>query len=185
VTKVIAGMTISVDGFVTDRHGDLGPLYTDLESLQDTDYMRELIERTGSVLMGRRSFEVGDPDTYADNYELQAPIFVVTHQPPAKHPKENDKLTFTFVTDGIESATAQARAAAGDKDVQVIGGADLIQQLLRAGLVDELNVDVMPLLLGSGTRLFDGRPGLEGIPLEKLEGKETGARTTLRFRVGR
>jgi dihydrofolate reductase len=185
MAKLIAGMTISVDGFVTDRHGDLGPLYPDLEALQDTEYMRDLIEGTGAVLMGRRSFEVGDPDTYADTYELQAPIFVVTHQPPARHPRENDKLTFTFVTDGVESAVAQAKAAAGDKDVQVIGGADLIQQLLGAGLVDQLNIDVMPLLLGSGTRLFDGRPGLEGVRLEKLEVKETGARTTLSFRVVR
>jgi len=183
VSKVIAGMTISVDGFVTDRHGDLGPLYTDLESLRDSGYMRELIDRTGAVLMGKRSFEVGDPDTYADNYELQAPIFVVTHQAPARHPKENDKLTFTFVTDGVASAAAQAKAAAGDKDVQVIGGADLIQQLLAGGHVDQLNVDVMPLLLGSGTRLFDGRPGVEGVRLEKLEVTETGPRTTLSFRV--
>jgi dihydrofolate reductase len=181
VTKVIAGMTISVDGFVTDRHGDLGPLYTDLESLQDTDYMRDLIERTGSVLMGRRSFEVGDPDTYADNYELQAPIFVVTHQPPAKHPKENDKLTFTFVTDGIESALEQAKAAAGGKDVAIGGGANAINQYLAAGLVDELELHVVPLVFGGGARLFEGL-GPE-LGLEQVRAVDAPGVTHLKYRV--
>ena len=114
-------------------------LYTDLAALQGTAYMNGLIDETGAVLMGKRAFEMGDPDWYVGNYEFQVPIFVLTHHPPACPPKQDERLTFTFVTDGVESAVAQAMAAAGDKAVQVIGGASVIQQLLRARLVDELH----------------------------------------------
>jgi dihydrofolate reductase len=179
---VIAGMTISLDGYVADRGGDLGPLYPDLDALRGTPYMDAMIERTGAVLMGRRTFEVGEPDSYVGNYEFQVPIFVVTHQPPPVPPRQDERLTFTFVTDGVESAVAQATAAAGDKSVQVVGGADLIRQLLEAGLADVLHIDVMPVLLGSGIRLFDG-PGLEHLRLEKLGVDDLGPRTSLRFRV--
>jgi dihydrofolate reductase len=96
-------------------------------------------------------------------------------------PKQDEHLTFTFVTDGIESAVAKAIAAAGDKAVQVVGGVDVTQQLLRAGLVDELRIDVMPVLLGAGLRFFDD--GLEGVELEKIGVQEVGARTSLTFRV--
>jgi dihydrofolate reductase len=96
-------------------------------------------------------------------------------------PKSNDRLSVTFVTDGVEAAVAQATAAAGDKAVTVVGGADLNRQLLAAGLADELCIDVMPVLLGSGRRLFDGVP--LGIRLEKVGVEDVGARTSLRFRV--
>jgi len=86
------------------------------------------------------------------------------------------------VTDGVESAIAQASAAAGETTVQVVGGARVTQQLLLAGLVDELHVDVMPVLLGAGLRLLD-HPELEQTNLEKLGVTEVGARTSLRFRV--
>ena len=148
-------MTISLDGFVADAERERGRLYTDLAALQGTAYMNALIEETGAVLMGKRAFEMGDPDSYVGNYEFQVPIFVLTHNPPQVPPKQDERLTFTFVTDGVESAVAQAKAAAGDKAVQVIGGASVIQQLLRAGLVDELHVDIMPVLLGAGLRLFE------------------------------
>jgi len=175
-------MTISLDGFVADESGSAGRLYTDLAALQDTSFMNGLIAETGAVLMGKRAFEMGDPDWYVGNYEFQVPIFVLTHHPPAVAPKQDDRLTFTFVTDGVESAVAQAKAAAADKAVQVIGGASIIQQLLRAGLVDELSVDVMPELLGAGLRLFENG-SLERITLEKIDVQEIGARTSLRFRV--
>lgn len=182
MVRVIAGMTTSLDGFVADQAGSAERLYPDLEALRDTPYMRAQMEETGAVLMGRRTFEMApDPDAYADSYELQAPIFVVTHTPPHTMPKQNDELTFTFVTDGVESALEQAKAAAGHKAVTVVGGADLTGQLLQAGLVDELRIDVMPVLLGHGLRLFP-----EGLPqhdLEKLEVQEVGARTSLRFRL--
>lgn len=182
---VTAGMTMSLDGFFEDAAGSAAALYPDLETLGGTAYMRAIQTETGAVVMGRRSFEMAaDPDTYADSYELQVPIFVVTHQPPARPPKRNTRLFFTFVPDGIDSAIAQAREAAGGRAVAVIGGADLIRQLLTAGLVDELRIDLMPILLGSGRRLFDGvDPRL--FSLEKLEVEEVGPRTSVRFRVVR
>jgi dihydrofolate reductase len=188
MTRVIAGMTVSLDGFFEDADGSADALYPDLAALQDTAYMKAMQAETGAVVMGRRTFEMaGDPDTYADTYELQVPIFVVTHHPPAGPPKRNDRLSFTFVTDGVDAAIAQAGAAAGDLAVTVVGGADLIGQLLGAGLVDELRIDVMPVLLGAGRRLFDGLViagrAPRGVRLEKLGTEEVGDRTSLNFRV--
>lgn len=96
-----------------------------------------------------------DPDFYAENYEFQVPIFILTHTPPHKRPEENDQLTFTFVTDGMHSAIAQAKVSAGHKDVTVIRGASTVQQCLSAGLADEIDIDIMPVLLCGGLRLFD------------------------------
>ena len=182
MTRVIAGMTVSLDGFIEDADGSAGALYTDLADLQDTTYMKAMQDETGAVLMGRRTFDMGgDPDSWADEgYEFQVPIFVVTHTAPPVAPKGTDRLSFTFVTDGVEAALTRARDAAGDLAVTVVGGADLTGQLLSAGLVNELRVDVMPLLLGAGRRLFDG---VGPLTLEKLGVDEVGARTTLRFRV--
>src|SRR5207237_9050943 len=109
-----------------------------------------LMRRIVPVIRGRRAFErADDPDWYVGNYEFQVPIFVLTHRPPAKKPKQDDRLRFTFVTDGVASAVAQATKAAGSKDVQVIGGASAVQQVLEAGLADEFNVDVMPVFRGA------------------------------------
>ena len=181
MARVIAGMTVSLDGFVQDADGSAEVLYRDLTELQDSAYMTAMQDETGAVLMGRRTFEMaGDPDSYADTYELQVPIFVVTHTPPPVAPKRNERLSFTFVTDGVESAVAQATEAAGERAVTVVGGVDLSRQLLEAGLVDELRVDVMPVLLGAGLRLFEGTGPLA---LEKLGVDDVGARTSLRFRV--
>ena len=94
-----------------------------------------------------------------DNYEFQVPIFVLTHHPPSVAPKQDEHLSFTYVTDGVESAVAQAKAAARDKAVQVVGGASMAQQLLDAGLVDELHVDIMPVFLGTGLRSFESSRG--------------------------
>jgi dihydrofolate reductase len=182
MAKVIVGMTTSLDGFVADQGGSPDRLYSDLAALHGTAYMNAMIEETGAVVMGRRTFEMGDPDSYVGNYEFQVPIFVLTHKPPQMQPKQDERLTFTFVTDGIESAIAQATAAAGEKVVTVVGGVSIVQQLLHAGLVDELCVDVMPVLLGAGLRSF-GDTGLEGIQLEKVGVQEVGPRTSLRFRV--
>ena len=91
-------------------------------------------------------------------------------------------MTFTFVTEGVEPAVAQAQAAAGDKAVQVIGGASVIQQLLRAGLVDELQIDIMPVLMGGGQRFFEN-DGPVDVQLKKIDVQEIGARTSLRFKV--
>jgi len=182
MAKVIVGMTTSLDGFVEDLDGSASSLYPDLAALQGTAYMNEAINETGAVVMGKRTFEMGDPDAFVGNYEFQVPIFVLTQHPPATPPKQDEHLTFTFVGDGVASAIDQAKAAAGDKAVQVVGGPSVINQLLLENLVDELHVDVMPVLLGSGLRLFDD-PALADHKLEKLDVREIGARTSLRFRV--
>ena len=181
MATVNAGMAISLDGFVADRSGSVARL-SDPAQRRGTDYMNALIEETGAVVLGKRSFEMAaDPDWYVGSYEFQVPIFVVTHQPPEVMPKQDEHLTFTFVTDGVESALAGAKRAAGAKVVQVLG-ANVIQQALRTGLVDELEVDVFPILLGAGLRLFDD-PGLEGVMLKKIGVREIGAITNLRFQV--
>ena len=183
MTRVIAGLTLSLDGFFEDADGSAAALYTDLDDLRDSAYMKALQAETGAVLMGRRTYDMTpDPDGLADGYEFQVPLFVVTHRAPDRIPKSNDRLSVTFVTDGVEAAVARATAAAGDKAVMVVGGADLNRQLLAAGLADELCIDVMPVLLGSGRRLFDGLPP-GAVRLEKLGVEEAGARTSLSFRV--
>ena len=145
--------------------------------------MKDLIADTGAVLMGRHTFQMADPDTLADNYEFQAPIFIVTHRSPAHQPKENGRISFTFVTDGVEPAVRMAKAAAKDRNVTVVGGADLARQLFAANLVDELHVDVMPVLLGSGLRFWGA--GQEHLHLETIDVSRAGERTTLRYRVVR
>ena len=113
MARVIVGMTTSLDGFVADQSGSVERLYPDLAALHGTAYMSALIGETGAVLMGRRAFEMAeDPDWFVGNYEFQVPIFVLTHRPPRVTPKQDQHLTFTFVTAGVESAIAQATAAA-------------------------------------------------------------------------
>jgi dihydrofolate reductase len=183
---VILGTTMSLDGFINDSRGSVDALYSDLADWRDTELGIESIQNTGAVVMGRNSFAMAeDPDWFAGNYEYQVPIFVLTHQPPRKHPKKTGRLTFTFVTDGIGSAIEQAKAVAGDKDVNIIGAASTAQQCLQAGLADELHVDIMPVLLGGGLRLFEhldaGQIMLERIKVVELPG----GRTHLRFRFVR
>jgi dihydrofolate reductase len=181
--KVIVGATMSLDGFVADRKGDVSRLYPDLEALRNTEALQESIRTTGAVVMGRRAYAMGDPDSYLDNYEYQVPIFVLTHTVPDKLPKQNERLTFAFVTAGIESAIRQAKEAAGDKNVTVVGGASTFQQCINAGLADELHIDIMPLLLGEGLRLFE-HLGPEPIELEVTSVFESSLRTIdLRFRI--
>lgn len=182
--KVVVGMTMSLDGFINDRNGSVEALYPDLATLRDIDPLKESIQNTGAVVMGRNSFAMSeDPDWFAGNYEYQVPIFVLTHQPPKKHPKETDDLTFTFVTDGIESAVEQAKATAGDKDVNIIGATSTAKQCLEAGLADELHVDIMPVFLGGGLRAFD-EINKSRIHLERIKVMELpGGRTHLRFRI--
>jgi dihydrofolate reductase len=179
---VIAGMTMSLDGFVADADGSVDRLYDDLANLQESAYLTATIAETGAVIMGRRTFEMGDPDSYVGEFEFQVPIFVLTHHPPRIPPKQDDRFTFTFVREGVASAVAQARAASGDKAVQVVGGVNVIQQLLQAGLGDELHIDVMPLFLGGGLRLFE-HAALDRIDLETIGAETVGQRTALRFRV--
>lgn len=179
--KVIFGMTISLDGFVNDSNGSVARLYPDLADLRETKMLREAIEMTGAVVMGRHSYDMAQGDL--TGYEFQTHIFVLTHNPPEKEPKgQNDHLKVIFVGDGIESAIRQAITAAGDKDVQIVGGPDTGGQALRKGLVDEIQIGVMPVLLGQGLRLFE-QMGLEPLELEKIQVLETSDRTDIKFRV--
>ncbi len=183
MSKIIVGMTMSLDGFINDQSGSVADLYPDFAELSNTEILQEPIRNTGAVVMGRHTFDMADdPDAYADNYEFQVPIFVLTHQAPKKAPKQNEQLTFTFVTGGIEAAIAQAKAAAGDKDVTVVGGPNVIQQCVAAKLADELHVDIMPVLLGNGQRLFEHISD-QPIALEKIKVLETPTRTSLQFRI--
>ena len=174
---------MSLDGYINDSAGSVERLFSDLESIRDSKVMQEAISDTGAVVMGKNAFLMaGDPDSYADTYEFQVPIFVLTEKAPEKKPKENKKLTFTFVTEGIEAAVAQAKVAAGDRDVVIIGGANTAQQALRAGVVDEIQIDIMPVILNGGLRLFENI-GPDIIELEKAQVIELPARTHIRLRV--
>lgn len=168
MTKVVADISMSLDGFVTGP--DPGPeqgLGIGGEALHgwafsendvDREVLREGVEATGAVVMGRRLFDIVDgPHGWSDEvgygagFATTPPVFVVTHKGP-----ETVRLRdrFTFVPDGVKAAIQQARAAAGDKDVVVMGGGDVINQAVTGGLVDELRVHLAPVVLGAGTPLF-------------------------------
>ncbi len=179
--KVIVGTTMSLDGFMNDRLGSVASLYPDLEELRKTEMLQESMKSTGAVVMGRHAFDMAQGDF--TGYEYQVPIFVLTHHPPQKVTKgQNDKLKITFVTDGIDSAITMAKAAAGEKDVTVVGGARTAQQCINAGLFDELEIGIMPILLGGGLRFFDNAP-IGPVELERTRVLETPSRIGLRFRV--
>lgn len=136
------------------------------ETGREDDRARERLAATGAVIMGRRMFSGGagpwedDPNAdawWGDNPPFHVPVFVLTHHPRDPVVKQGG-TTFTFVTDGIESALEQARDAAGDRDISLGGGASVAQQYLQAGLLDELRLHVAPVFLGGGARLFDAIP---------------------------
>ena len=204
MSRVLVDITTSLDGFVAGPNdspevplGEGGERLHEwvfgLESWReshhleggernrDSEMLQEAIDRTGAIVLGRRMFD--NAHGWGDRPPFGKPVFVLTHE--VREPLEKEGgTTFTFVSDGIESALEQARAAAGDKDVAIGGGANTIQQFLRAGLVDELQIHVAPLLLGGGRRLFeDGDEGL--IELERIDVVDSPAVTHLRFRVVR
>ena len=169
MTKVVALMSMSLDGFVADANdgvaevfdwyfsGDVDvpmaiptPDFTFRVSAASADHLRSLMAEVGAFLTGRRTFEVADG--WGGRHAWGVPAFVVTHQVPDGWPRPGS--TVEFVTDGIESAVARAKTAAGPKSVAV-HGAETIQQLLNAGLLDEIKLDLAAVLLGRGVRLFD------------------------------
>lgn len=182
--KVILGVTISLDGFAEDINGSVGALYPDLDMLRKTDCMAESIQTTGAVVMSKKEFEMAeDPDWFAEGYEYQVPIFVFTDKVPDKYPKETDQLTFTFITNGVEEAIIQAKAAAGDKDVNIIGSAVTTPLCLNTNLVDELQVDIIPIFLKSGYRPFESIENVD-IKLERTLLLEMPAgRTHIRYTI--
>jgi dihydrofolate reductase len=133
------------------------------------------------VVMGRRAYDMGNGDF--TGYEFQVPIFVVTHRPPKEAPKgQNANLSITFVTEGTEAAVQKAKKAAGRRDVTVVGGADTAQQIIRAGLADELEVGIVPVLFGEGLRLFENL-GDRAPQLETIRVMESPGRTDIKYRV--
>jgi dihydrofolate reductase len=182
--KVIFAMTMSLDGFVNDERGGVDQLYPDLETLRESTLRREVVTNTGAVVMGWKSFAMAeDPDWYADNYEHQVPIFVVTRDAPARRPKETRELTFTFVTNGIESAILRAKHEARARNVRIVGGARSLQRCIRARLVNELHIDIMPVLLGRGLRLFEHLGPTVELTRTRVCELPAG-RTHLEFRIG-
>ncbi|HEX7315710.1 MAG TPA: dihydrofolate reductase family protein [Pyrinomonadaceae bacterium] len=180
MSKVIAIMSMSLDGFVADPDDGVAEVFDwyfnsgDVEihtggsdpmtfkvSAPSAEHLRRLTSELGAVLTGRRTFDKAEG--WGGNHAW-GPAFVLTHHVPAGWPRPDS--TVHFVTDGVESAVRQAKAAAKGKSVGV-HGADTIRQLLNAGLLDELSIDIAAVLLGSGVRLFDhlaGTPSVLGNP---------------------
>jgi dihydrofolate reductase len=200
---VHANIGMSLDGYVAGPNagphnalGDGGMLIHrwvfDLESWRerqgldggqanrDDEVVAERDARTGAYVMGRRMFDEGEVG-WPDPPPFRAPVFVLTRH--ARDPwVRQGGTTFTLVTDGIESAIEQATAAASDKDVQIAGGANAVQQSIKAGLLDELQIHLAPVLLGDGIRLFE-QMGPEDIELEGTRVIDSPLVTHLRFRV--
>lgn len=190
MSKVIANMSMSLDGFIAGPDVSVKhPMGEGGERLHEwmfppkgnnQEVVDEMFQNVGAVVMGRQMFNLGE-EPWGDEPPFHMPVFVLTHKPRPKVIKQGG-TTFTFVTDGIESALSQAKAAAGDQDVMVAGGANTVQQYLKAGVLDEINVHLIPVLLGDGTRLFEDL-GAEPMELEMVSAIEAPEVTHLRFRV--
>jgi dihydrofolate reductase len=155
-----------------------------------SEVVEALRRGVGATIMGRNMFGGGPgpwnpaapwPGWWGDDPPFHHPVFVLTHHAREPLPMEGG-TTFHFVTDGIHSALAQARAAAGDRDVTLAGGADAARQYLAAGLVDEMTISLVPVLLGRGERLFTGLAG-SGVALEQASAVEAPGVTHIAYRV--
>ena len=189
--KVIAEISMSLDGFVAGPNVRVGNVMGDggerlhdwrFDAKTDTDdaIVEELYASTGAVLIGKRMFDVGF-EPWGDPPPFGMPVFIVTHEQREPLLMQGG-TSYTFLTDGIEAALKLARAAAGDKNVGTWGGANIIRQYLRAGLLDEMDIHLIPILLGDGTRLFEDLDP-EGIELKRTSTIETPAATHFRFEV--
>jgi dihydrofolate reductase len=192
--KVITGITMSLDGFIAGPDDDVSQIFkwyfsgdTEVKfpsgmevvlkvSPESAELLEDAIRTTGAMVAGRRMFDVAH--AWAGHPPF-VPCFIVTHTAPQEWVKEGSP--FTFVTDGVESAIAQAKAVAGDKNIAV-ATATITQQCLKAGLLDEIHIDMSPVLLGDGIRLFDNL-GPEPIELETIRVIEAPGVTHLGFRV--
>jgi dihydrofolate reductase len=162
--KTVFDISMSLDGFITASNqtpqepmGDGGEHLHDWVSGTDETNRRFFEQATaglGAVICGRRTYDTSLPWWGADGPSglARRPVFVVTHDVPAENPQGG---VYRYVTAGIGSALEQAQAAAGDKDVCVMGGADLGRQYIAAGLVDEMSIHLVPVLFGAGTRMFE------------------------------
>ncbi|MFE5913093.1 dihydrofolate reductase family protein [Streptomyces wedmorensis] len=173
--KVVVNRVMSLDGFVAGPDDAMDWIF-DFASPEEFE---ENAAATGAMLIGRRTYDVGarmkadEPDR--TEYPFTGPMFVLTHRPP-----DPPDQAVTFLSGDIAEAVATARAAAGDKNLEILGS-DVAAQCLRRGLVDELLVYVLPVLLGDGTRFLP--PGLPRTGLEPLGSTRSGAVTGFRFRV--
>jgi dihydrofolate reductase len=188
--KVIAGLAMSLDGFIADANDGVWSLFgwltdgdtpltimgqTFKTSAVSAAHYQEIMATTGSAVTGRRDFDISK--AWGGTYPMGVPVFIVTHHPPA----EWADSPFTFVTDGVESAIAQAKQAAGDKDVSV-NGSHIVRQALKDGLIDEFQIDLAPVLLGTGIRLFEP-VGIEPVKLEIIRVMTAPTVTHLKYRV--
>ena len=198
MSKVVAGITTSVDGYITGpddgpgkglgEGGERlhywvfgGPWTYEEESRgepagEDAAWLSEVTSRVGAVVGGRGTYEAARH--WGDENPWGLPFFIVTHRPE----EEPEGGAFTFV-DGVEAAVECAREAAGDKDVHVMGGAQIIRQALEAGIVDELSIIIAPVALGAGKRLFDGFS--QSLELEHLGVRQSQFATFIEYRVRR
>ena len=189
--KVTSEISMSLDGFITGPNvsvgngmGDDGDRLHDwrfdAKTEADAAIVDEIYASTGAVVFGKRMFDVGF-EPWGDPPPFRMPVFVVTHEEREPLPMQGG-TTYTFVTDGIEAALELARAAAGDKNVGIWGGANIIRQYLKAGLLDEMQIHLIPILLGDGVRLFEDLDP-EGIELRRTSSIETPGATHFRFEV--
>jgi dihydrofolate reductase len=184
--KVTSDISMSLDGFITDPHeptDDPGRLHDwmfDAKTDADAAIVDEMYESTGAVLIGKRMFDVGF-EPWGDPPPFGMPVFVVTHEEREPLPMQGG-TTYTFVTDGIEAALELARANAGDKNVGIWGGANVMRQYLKAGLLDEMRIHLIPVLLDGGVRLFEDL-GPDRIELRRTSSIETPSATHFRFEV--
>lgn len=189
--KITAIISISLDGLIAGPNISMdNPMGDGGEKLHDwmfrgkteseaMEFQERSFKTTGAIVMGRRMFDLG-VEPWGDNPVFHAPAFVLSHNPKEKVVKQGG-TTYTFVTDGAESALRQAKAAAGNKDITVIGGANVIQQFIKAGWLDEIEIHLIPILLGEGTRLFDHLD--KPMELERIQLSEAPEVTHLRFRI--
>jgi dihydrofolate reductase len=193
VGQVITNVSMSLDGFIAGPQDDVQQLFkwyfagteafevqggrmTLKVSPESARLLAESIATTGAMIAGRRMFDLAQ--SWGGNPPF-APCFIVTHNAAQEWVREGSP--FTFVTDGIESAVAQAKAAAGDKNVAV-ATATTTQQCIKAGLLDEIHIDLVPVLLGDGVRLFE-HLGSSAVELEQIQVVEASGVTHLGFRV--
>jgi dihydrofolate reductase len=200
MTKIYTGASMSLDGYISGpeesgfdllfdwyRNGDV-VVETAREDLTMTltppsaEYFRHVMDSAGALVVGRRLFDI--TNGWEGRHPIDVPVFVVTHEPPTDWTPREPDPPFEFVTEGVEAAIERAVAVAGEKAVAVNGGT-MARQALEAGLIDEIWVDLVPVLLGGGTPFFDqlktGPVSLEG-PISVVEGS---AVTHLRYRVRR
>src|SRR3989454_10037950 len=189
--KVTCEISMSLDGFIAGPNvrvgngmGDEGDRLHDwkfgTKTKTDDAIVDEISASTGAVLIGKRMFDVGF-EPWGDPPPFGMPVFIVTHEEREPLPMQGG-TTYTFVTDGIEAALELARAAAGDKNVGVWGGANIMRQYLKAGVLDEMHIHLIPVLLAGGIRLFEDLDP-QGIDLTRTSSIETPGATHHRLEV--